>query len=129
MDMEKIATTPSAILGLSPKIVVRDIGAITDPSGHASRLKQGQLFVSTPIDFATAIDKRYLRADLGINTIVNTLPRSGGGRFVYDGPALEKKSEDFGIEDVLGLKSCVLILRSDAFIKNAMKEMHPRSKS
>ncbi|KAG9577314.1 hypothetical protein KCU77_g8450, partial [Aureobasidium melanogenum] len=128
MDNEKTTTSPSAISGLSIKIIVHDIGAISDPSGHASKLKKGLLFVSIPINFATTVDKRYLRVDLGIEAIVNTLPRPDGRHFVFDSPALDKKGENFCIEDVLGLKSCLVVLRSDAFIKNAMNEMPSRSR-
>ncbi|KAG9691701.1 amine oxidase, partial [Aureobasidium melanogenum] len=125
---EKTTTSSTAISGLSSKIIFHDIGAISDPSGQASRLKKGLLFVSTPIEFATTIDKRYLRVDLGMKTIVNTLARPDGRRFVFDGPALDKKSENFCIEDVLGLKSCLVVLRSDAFGKKAMNEMSSHSR-
>lgn len=128
MDNEKTTANQSVISGLSPKIIVHDVGAISDSSGQASQLKKGLLFVSTPFDFASAIDKRYLRVDLGMKTIVNTLPRPDGRRYVFDGPALDKKGENFCIEDVLGLKSCLVVLRSDAFIKNALNEMPSRSR-
>ncbi|KAH0370074.1 amine oxidase, partial [Aureobasidium melanogenum] len=122
-DLHFAGTETAATSGLSPKIIVHDVGAIDDPSGHASQLKKGLLFVCTPIEFATATDKRYLRVDLGIKTLVNTLRGPDDRRFVFDGPALNKKFEDFCLEDVLGLKSCLVVLRSDAFIKNAMNEM------
>jgi hypothetical protein len=113
---------------LSPNIVLHDISTVLPTTSESARLREGLLFISTPLHLGTRTDHDYLREELKIRTFVSTLhPKTP--RYIR-GPVLGTfVVQQYIMEDVLGLKACHLLLRHGKdFIQNAIDKLPMRSR-
>ena len=104
---------------------VHDVATLVNEQGHDlseayPALRLGMLFFSTPIEQATAEEKRALREDAGIKSILNT---SYAKEVRYNNDSGTYKSETWTVENVLDLISCHIFLRRGTFAKNHVMNM------
>ena len=108
-------------------IAVDDVGALVN---DAQSLRQGLLLRTKSIDQATDEDKRILREDLGITTIIDTRypPKR---RFYYDpGRMGSYRSETCSVENVRGLTLCHVYLRlGGTFVDNLIQALPASSRT
>jgi hypothetical protein len=108
---------------LSPNIVFHDVGTVLATTPQFSRLREGLLFISTPLHLGTRTDHDCVREKLKIRTIVSTLlPKTP--RYIR-GPVLGSYVvQQYITEEILGLKACHLLLRhGKGFMQNAIDEL------
>jgi hypothetical protein len=118
----------SPLSKLSPNIVLHDIATVLATTSQYSQLRQGLLFISTPLHLGTRAHHDFLREELKIRTIISTL-HPEEPRYIR-GPVLGSYVvEQYMTEDILGFKSCHLLLRlGKDFIRNAIDELPTRSR-
>lgn len=112
-----------ALLNLSPNIVLHDIGKVLATTSQFLELRQGSLFISTPLYLATHADHDFLREELKTRTIISTLhPKEP--RYVQGPVPGSYVVEQYVTEDFLGLRACHLHLRHGGdFIRNTISEL------
>lgn len=83
------------------------------------------LFVSTSIESATTDDHRISREIHGVKTVVNT-GYLKTRRYIKDGATF--KTDDYQIENVLGLQLCRINLRNETFIRSVIHNLPTRTR-
>lgn len=110
---------------------VHDVATLVNEKGSDlseayPSLRLGMLFFSTPIEQATAEEKRALGDDTGIKTVLNTQYakevryKKGNDDNVNSGTY---KAETWTVENVLDLISCHVFLRRGTFANNHVMNM------
>lgn len=110
---------------LSTNIVAFDLGRLFATAGNGTRLRQNMLFVSTSIESATPDDLGSFRELHGVKTVVNTR-LLGTRRYIKDGATY--RTDDYQIENVLGLQLCRINLRNETFIRSVIHNLPTRTR-